>query len=224
METNPAGERSERYQAMRRTKWVWPVGLWLGFAGCSDTMHNLGRVEASGGVSGLFAAGGSPGSAAGGGIPVGGQQGTGGIATGGAGAGGIAGGGPCPPGLPASSSACSPDGQSCYYSGCSGTASYCSAMASCTNGSWYIGYTNCMCPSSGGASSSGAGGSGGSTASGGSAGAGGNGCSRVPVDDANCTTTGYPPYAYFCQVPATRPDPTCVNYNAINSGDYYCCP
>jgi hypothetical protein len=35
---------------------------------------------------------------------------------------------------------------------------------------------------------------------------------------------GYPPYAYFCVVPIPMPDPTCVIYNGIGSGDFFCCP
>ena len=129
------------------------------------------------------------------------------------GAGG-SGGTACPAGLPVSSSPCTPEGLNCHYSGCSGAASYCGANAFCSNGSWSIGYTDCACPSSGGTSSGGRGGAGGSAA----------GCSRVPADDAHCSTLGYPSYAYFCPVRAQRPDPTCAIYNGIGSGDFYCCP
>ncbi len=146
--------------------------------------------------------------------------GCGGNELGGGGTGG-SGGTACPAGLPASSSGCSPDGLSCYYGGCSGAASYCGANAYCSNGSWSISYTNCMCPSTGGA---GAGGAGGGAGAAGRAGAGGTGCTRYSTDDAHCSTMGYPPHAYFCQSPAQRLDPTCVIYNGIGSGDFYCCP
>jgi hypothetical protein len=140
---------------------------------------------------------------------------TGGAGTGGVpGTGGAGGASACPTGLPTPSGSCSPNGLSCYYGGCSGSASYCGAMASCSNGSWSIGYTNCMCPPTGGASSAGGSGTGGSA----------GGCNRYSTDDAHCSTMGYPPHAYFCRVPATRPDPTCVMYNGIDSGDFYCCP
>ncbi len=87
-------------------------------------------------------------------------------------------------------------------------------------------------PGSGGATVGGTAGNGGgvvSTAgasSGGRGGAGGSavGCSRVQGDDAHCSTLGYPPYAYFCPIRAQRPEPTCVIYNGIGSGDFYCCP
>jgi len=130
---------------------------------------------------------------------------------------GGSGGTACPAGLPASSSPCTPEGLNCQYSGCSGAASYCGAIASCSNGSWSVVYANCICPSTGGAGGGGAG-----TA--GAGGAGGASCSRRPTDDAHCSTLGYPPYAYFCRVPVPMPDPTCVAYNGIDSGDFYCCP
>jgi hypothetical protein len=83
-------------------------------------------------------------------------------------------------------------------------------------------------PGSGGATVGGAAGNGGggvSTAGSSSGGGGGaGGCSRVSEDDAHCVSMGYPPYAHFCPVPAPRPDPTCVIYNGIGSGDFYCCP
>jgi hypothetical protein len=211
---------------MRCIEWASLFGLWLG--ACSDTVNNLGRVEATGGTN--PGTGGADVGLAGGGASGGGSMagtaaelGSGGALTGGAPASAGSGGATaCPVGLPASTSSCSSEGLSCYYGGCSGAASYCSATASCQSGSWYIGYTDCMCPGSGGASSAGGAGTAGSLAGGGVGGAGG--CTRVSADDAHCVSLGYPPYAYFCRVPATRPDPTCVIYNGIDSGDYYCCP
>ncbi len=228
--------------------WVLLPGLWSG--ACSDRVNNLGRFEATGGASTPSGTGGGTTAGSAGSGTCGGRVcptgdiccgppecgfcntpgtnvycpttcGSGGN-PGSAAAGGAPGGGgsaACPVGLPSSSSSCSAEGLNCYYSGCSGAATYCSAIASCTSGNWSIGYTDCLCPSSGGASSAGGG-----AAIGGAGGAGGASCTRYPTDDAHCSTMGYPPYAYFCQVPAQRPDPTCVIYNGIGSGDFYCCP
>ncbi len=78
-------------------------------------------------------------------------------------------------------------------------------------------------PGSGGTSSGGRAGAGGASSVGGSgAGGGAEGCSRRPNGDAQCVAMGYPPYAYFCST--GRPDPTCVLYTVMNSGDAFCCP
>jgi hypothetical protein len=57
----------------------------------------------------------------------------------------------------------------------------------------------------------------------GGSGTGGKPCSRVPGDDAMCLTQHQRSLAYFCQVPAQPPSSDCVAYNAINSGESYCC-
>jgi len=75
-----------------------------------------------------------------------------------------------------------------------------------------------------GGSAAGGTGAGGITSPDGVSGTGGNPCSRVPADDATCLTQYQRSLAYFCQVPAQTPSSDYVAYNAINSGDSYCCP
>jgi len=86
----------------------------------------------------------------------------------------------------------------------------------------------------GGTSGGGRGGTGGATGTGGSGvggttstaagGTGGTACMRGTNQDDTCRAQNLPPRAYFCRVPAVPPSTACVIYNAIDSGDYVCCP
>jgi hypothetical protein len=187
----------------------------MGGAGAGGTVvGGGGAVASSGGLdTGGFGAGGL---GTGGTGPSGGIKGGGGMQAGGAGgaaAGGLGAGG-------AEVVDASPDDVPMSLdSGSGGVASGGGTTAGGGTGAGGV-------TSTGGSRGTGTGGmgAGGVTSAGGSGGTGGAACTRVPGEDAVCGTQDYPPLAYFCPVPAQPPATTCVIYNGIGSGDYYCCP